>query len=330
MKKYLRETAAFLLTLLLFYTISLYLGYMYMPERRDYGATWNMYGEEKENSIDVMFVGSSLAYCDIIPARIYEKIGITSYVVGAPSMTMGTAYYYLKEALKTQNPDLIMVEATSFYFSELNEKDSKINVGYMPYSLNRLAATFDIALPSERLGLLFPLYNYHSRWSEVGFDDLFRPRTDQVADILAGYTYIDTVNSQKSMEAREYIVNDKILKTNSEYLEQIIELCRTRNIKLELFMVPSCKYISEELTEKVRNIVGDIPVIRFNDNFEELGIDINSDYYDDLHLNFYGALKYSDILANHIASNHAIVSDDYDEELWEKRIEHINSMLITK
>ncbi len=323
MKKIICEIIAFLLTLTLFLGTTMYLGYFYMPTREQFGATWNMYGEEQENSIDVMFVGSSVAYCDIIPAKIYEETGLTSYIVGAPNMIPGIAYHYLKEALKTQDPELVMLEATSFCFVGISEDDSKVNVGYMPYSLNRLEATFKVAHPSERLGLLFPLYNYHSKWSEYSIGQLFSPRPDCKEDIYAGYTYLDTASPQEEFGPRDYQISDEDFGENMDYLRKIVDLCKDRNIKLELFMVPSCQYVSEELTERISAEAPDIPLTRFNDNFDELGLSLETDYYDFLHLNYSGAKKYTKTLADHIQNNYSIQGHDHDRELWNKRVEFV-------
>ena len=57
------------------------------PKRLDYGATWNMYLKEPEDTVDVLFFGTSLAYFDVVPAVIYDGTGITSYVMAGPEQT---------------------------------------------------------------------------------------------------------------------------------------------------------------------------------------------------------------------------------------------------
>ena len=68
------------------------------------GMKWRAYKSEPRNTIDAFFVGSSYAFCDVIPAKIYEESGITSYVIGAPSMPPRLMEYYLREAYRTQTP----------------------------------------------------------------------------------------------------------------------------------------------------------------------------------------------------------------------------------
>lgn len=326
-KRILTEITAFLVSLIILLGVTSYLGYRYMPDRKDYGATWNMYLEEKKNSVDLMFVGSSMAYCDIIPARIYENTGRTAYVLSAPYMMPDTAYYYIKEALRTQSPGVIMLEATSFFFT-INEADYyKVNIGYMPYSLNRLEATLFASPESEKLGLLFPLFNYHERWEKYTLRQHITPRPDAVSDIMAGYTYLEKTEAQTERFEREFLCTDEEYEYNISWLDKIVKLCEKEGIELELFIVPACEYVSPGLTEKLREAAGEVRVTNFNDVFEEISLDLETDFFDKRHVNFKGAVKFSDYLAEYIEDNYELPDNGHDEDLWNRRVEHINEKL---
>lgn len=326
-KRIILEIAAFILALTVILGVTSYLGYRYMPDRRDYGATWNMYLEEKEDSIDLMFVGSSMAYCDVIPARIYEKTGHTSYVMAAPYMMPDTAYYYIKEALRTQSPEVIMLEATSFFFTVKEANYYKANIGYMPYSLNRLKAILYAAPAEEKLGLLFPLFNYHERWENYTLKEHFEPRSDAVSDIMAGYTYLGTAQAQSERYERKFLYDDEEYEENIAYMKKIIELCRDEGIKLEMFIVPACEYVSPELTAGLREAAGNVKIINFNDYFDEIGFDLESDFYDKRHVNFKGAVKFTDYLAEYIENSFDLPCNEHDEKLWKERVKYINEKL---
>ncbi len=326
-KKIILETVAFILALTVLLGITSYLGYRYMPDRRDYGATWNMFLKEKENSIDLMFVGSSMAYCDVIPAKIYEETGHTTYVLSAPYMMPDTAYYYIKEAIRTQSPEVIMLEATSFFFT-INEADYyKVNIGYMPYSLNRLEASLFAAPKSEKLGLLFPLFNYHERWEQYTLKQHIEPRPDAISDIMAGYTYLGTAEPQTERFEREFLCTEEEYEHNISYLDKIIKLCDKEGIELELFIVPACEYVSPELTADLREAAGAIKLTNFNDDFEEMDFDLDKDFFDKRHVNINGAVKFSEYLSEYITKNYDLPSNEHDLELWQERVEHINGKL---
>lgn len=326
-KKILLEIIAFILSLTLLLGVTSYLGYRYMPDRRDYGATWNMYLKEKESSIDLMFVGSSMAYCDVIPARIYENTGHTTYVLSAPYMMPDTMYYYIKEALKTQSPEVIMVEATSFFFT-INEADYyKVNIGYMPYSLNRLEATLFAAPKSEKLGLLFPLFNYHERWEQYTLREHIEPRPDAVSDIMAGYTYLEKAEPQTERFEREFLCTEEEYEDNIKYFNKIVDLCNKKGIELEFFTVPACEYVSFGLSDNLKYIRRDGIVTNFNDHFDEIGFDLEKDFFDKRHTNFTGAVKFSDYLSEYIEENYELPYNEHDRELWNERVEYINEKL---
>ena len=52
------------------------------PAHTDYGSTWRDYLCEPEQSIDVLFLGSSYAYCDWNPGVMYASSGLTGSVMG--------------------------------------------------------------------------------------------------------------------------------------------------------------------------------------------------------------------------------------------------------
>jgi hypothetical protein len=71
MKK--RELIAFILSLALFTGFLAVSGAVLKPKRVDFGSTWDLYRNEAPDSIDVLILGSSIAYCDVIPAAMWPR-----------------------------------------------------------------------------------------------------------------------------------------------------------------------------------------------------------------------------------------------------------------
>ena len=111
----------------------------------------------------------------------------------------------------------------------------------------------------------------------------------------------------------------------SEYLEKIVELCKENDIALELFTVPSCRYVSKDLVKEISNHAKGVPFTYYNENFDSLGLDIKTEFYDSLHLNFKGAEKFTLILSQHISENYNFKPVSHDNSLWEERIEKYNN-----
>ena len=145
-------------------------GNVLRPAHTAFGSTWDAYLGEEKNSLDVLFLGSSYAYCDWNPGALYDQSGLTSYVLAGGEQTVGVTYYYLKEALKTQSPQVVVLEGSSLFFDRY-ESFTQINVGYMPWGLNKVGAILEYAEPELRTGLFVDLIFYHDRWKELTRSD---------------------------------------------------------------------------------------------------------------------------------------------------------------
>lgn len=155
-----REPAAFLAAVAVLGGILAGATHYLTPQQHDYGSVWGMYEQEQTDSIDVLFFGSSVAYCDVVPAVYWENSGLTAFVQAGPEQPLPLTLDYLKESLRTQSPKAVFVECTGIAFHKYMGF-TKTNIGQMPWGINRLHATFFNAEPEVRKGLLFPLYFYH-------------------------------------------------------------------------------------------------------------------------------------------------------------------------
>jgi len=171
---------------------------------------------------------------------------------------------------------------------------TKVNAGYMPWSLNRLAATFNAAEPPERFGLLFPLYNYHDRWTELESDDFKRYEPDA----NRGYTYLDTAAAVNGVERRAVVFDAAAYDKNIAYLKKLARLCETKGSELIFFIAPSLGPWEEAYMDALARDVGELAAFYdFNDHYDKLNIDITADYYDYLHFNHNGAVKFTEYLS---------------------------------
>lgn len=314
------------LCLLLLLAFVLRAEYVLVPARTSYGATWNMYLREPRDSIDVLFFGSSMAYCDVIPAELYAETGLTAYVMAGPEQTVSLTYYAIREALKTQSPSLICLEMTGLMF-ERYQGYTRVNVSYMPrFSENRWGATLH-AEPEERFGLLFPLYNYHDRWQEENPLAFFRPRADAVRDPYAGATLMTETRPQSGRTEREYTTAEDVYQENMAWLHRIEDLCTRQGVDLVLFQVPSCAYLPERWMERIRSEVSpETEIVDFNAGFAAMGMDPETDFYDFLHCNFQGAFKFNLALAEYLRSRPAAAPAAHDEALWQERIDAMEAL----
>lgn len=295
-----------------------------MPKRLEYGSTWGRFLKEEENSIDALFMGSSITYCDVIPSEIWKEAGISSYVLAGPEQTIPISYYYLRQASKTQSPKVIFLEVTGVFFQRYQDY-TKVNIGYMPRGIERLSATLFTAEPSERAGLFFPLYNYHSRILGLEENDIKIAVSGYPADDLAGYTFLDQAAAIESTSLRGEVLDRENYDRNLEYLGKIAEFCDEHGILPVFYIAPTYWRLSDEHAQMLEKDIEKLTNVRFFDfnTSENLpDFDTEKDWFDLLHFNYRGAEKFSNHLAGLMSNELGLSpSRDADSVLWNLRYE---------
>ena len=286
---------------------------------------------EEENTIDVLFIGSSLTYCNIIPAVFWEQTGLTAWDVTGPELTVPGAYHYLVEALKTQSPQVVFIEISAALYARYTGF-TKTVIGQMPWGLNRLEMTLREGEPENRLGLLFPMFFYHSRWSELSEDDwtVFLEGYDR--DLNAGYTFLNQYRvPQGYVERTDAGLDGENNARNLEYLERIAGLCLEEGITPVFYESPAASTMPRELMAPIYETLSAIDgavLVNFNEHREAIGAELEGDYYDALHYNAAGAEKFSIFLAGWVTEHlETVPSGRADQTLWQQRVEHIRKLL---
>ena len=318
-----RWIAAAVVSALLFVLLSYGAGQLLMPPRMNYGSTWSRYLQEPENSIDVMYFGSSLTYCNITPSVIWADTGITSYLMAGPEQTVPFVYSYIKQACRTQNPKVVAIEITGMFYTRYCNY-SKVNAGYMPWGANRLEATFAAAEPELRAGLLFPLFDYHSRWREITPANL-KTQLDPTADPFAGYTFLSASTPQGEPTYREYSAGTENYIRNWQYLKKIHAFCQKEGMELVLFLTPTKGRIPDDALAALKMDISALEgakFVDFNEHMAQLNIDDSTDWYDFLHFNCRGAEKFSHFMGQYLTDTLGLTATEgEDETLWQGRVD---------
>ncbi len=322
LKKELAGLLCLLLALALFCAVSVP---VLMPKRHDYGSVWDMYLQEPEDSLDLLVFGSSLAYCDVVPSVIYEETGLTSFVMAGPSQRIPITYRYLLEACKTQSPKAVLIEATCLLLGR-GDDSLKVNLTYMPWSLNRLIPTFQEASQEDQPGLLFPLYAYHDRWDSLTPEDWEKGLHGYEPDLLAGYTFLDQASPAEGPKDRGYKITEEVYAENLDYIAKMIDFCKERDIVPVFFLTANINQPSEELQQRMeREITGlGAEFWNFDREFDSLGLDLSTDFFDTLHFNYRGSEKFSRYLGGKIETLGFSASEVKDPALWQERVRYFS------
>ena len=323
----LRKGASVLLCVLIFALLLSFASDLLTPKRYDYGSCWGEFLAEPKNSVDVMFFGTSRVYCNVAPAAIYSESGVKSYVLAGASQTISITYHYIKEALKTQSPSTIFVEVSSLAYSKY-EDYTKINIGYMPFGINKIQTILECSENENKLGLFFPLSFYHSRWDKLCADDWKVAWSGYNVDMLAGYTYIDEYYATKDGIYWDYVPDASAFEENLVYVQKIQEFCDEKGINCIFFIAPSHGLYQQNYDEKIIAAVSQIgQLVDCREFMDEMGIDKTVDYQGTIHLNIVGANKFSIYLANFIEKEGLAGPNKNPDALWDGRVEYYNDLL---
>lgn len=210
----------------------------------DYDTTRKVEGfyAEEKNSLDFVFVGSSQMFTTVVPAVLWEEYGITSYDFGANEQPMYVSYYYIKEALKYQNPKAIVLEVSYCNTPDYtHEGVLHINLDDLRMSRVKLEAIFDIIPAGERIPYIFELAKYHDTWTTLDEASL-KYLTAEKNNPYKGYTpSLDGFPDGGTFneEIPKVTEKAKLADLSVTYMKKIIALCEAEGVDLLFLKTPN-------------------------------------------------------------------------------------------
>lgn len=237
----------------------------------EYNVTTKVKGfyAEEENTLDVVFIGSSQMYADMAPAVLFHEYGITSYDFCANEQPMWISYYYIKEALKHQEPKVIVLDVFTVYGEDYEEEGvTHINLDDLPMSLNKIRAIRDSVPAGMRYSYYFPLAKYHNTWTDF-YEGKARLAFYDQADPYKGYSpFVFAADYEDG--AKEDVANQKETEPIPEraqlWLHKIIALCQEENVPLVLIKTPNGNAERQKLYNSVEVIAKETDTPFYNMN----------------------------------------------------------------
>ena len=265
--------------------------------------------KQPENSIDVLFVGSSKVYCDIATGVLWENHGIASFDLGGAEAPAWVSYYQLKEALRLQRPKVICYEVSvpAMYPTLYQSTEWATDNTYgMKWNSNRTEQLRVNSETEEDYRTRLNSFNImHGRYKDLQENDFTNVRN------TARYKGFDPRESIVEMETPDISGVTAAVPCSEkaeEYARKIIELARQEDIPV-LFFASPCE--ARESEQEIINYLWQIAesegvdYIDFNTMYDELGMDYSKDMSVGNHLSYTGNYKFSDYFGK-------ILKDRYD------------------
>lgn len=310
----------------------------YKAERiEDIRYRYDAYLSEPENSIDILFIGSSPVCADIAPTLIWEETGMTSFNFGVSHASAMINYYQLRWALEAQKPSLVVVDFSCTcqdkkIDSEIREADNRRNVAALPDWMLRSEMILQIGKDNVNQNIwtyFFPLLQYHSRWNEISETDFIDTQVDKFQTYNKGALFLLQYSED------EIIYDPTIFEQGPEslpiseyswgYYQKMLNLCAENDIPVAVVSLPvSTTAIGILRThETVKKVCVEIGLNYYDMNaptaWEAYGFDTKTDFYDDGHMNANGAVKLSKALAEMLQADYGLPDHRGDEaySAWE-------------
>lgn len=295
--------------------------------------------EQKKDSVDVLVLGSSHAFENINTGTLWDEYGMASYVLGGSRQPSWNTYYYLKEALKTQRPELIVLEGYMLLYDADYEESSRIiknNFG-LKWSKDKIES-IKVSAPKSQWAEYFLEYTqYHTRYRELSREDFLKNQGYRYYDDWKGFgCNLDTI-AEVGTDVKQVDEVSPLYGKTEEYYRKILDLAREENIPVLVTIAPY--FLVDEKSERMFNRVGEIAgeygdlFLDGNKLVDEIGVDYQVDNADDVgHLNYLGNQKYTKYLGTYI-KEHYTVSDrraDAAYESWQKNAGYIREMIVNQ
>lgn len=288
---------------------------------------FNGFYAQEDNTLDVIMIGSSPVYPFYSAPKLWGEQGITCYPLSSHVQRPSAALPLLKEAYKTQKPQVVVFEMRMY---TMEDGDMESNMAYargvtdnMKYSLNRIYAINRLVSdPAERYTYYFDIFKYHSNWKTIVLPEQIACYRYENPHPLMGFVIKDEVGpleEERIPDLTGITTKTPIPAEQEERLYELLAYLKEQN-QQALFIVSP--YRIEPKEQEMFNYMKPIietygyDFVNMNEHYEEIGIDFTTDYYDyGGHVNTLGAEKCTAYLGKLLEKFH--LTDKREEEGYE-------------
>lgn len=298
-----------------------------------------MFEKQKEDTVDVVFIGSSHIYTNVNPAILWSEYGMATYDLAGSDQPLWNSYYYMKEAIEKQSPKLIVVDLYRVLEKRDVIDDARIamNTLGLTYSDNKLES-IRASIPDDynENDYIFGFPVYHNRYQTVEKEDFMPYGGDVNKENYKGFNY-----NCVSIQSFDYFndvtwVEDEcaVTEKNEKYLKLMMELAKETDTELLFIVAPYWEISTNDKTmfNYVEKLADEekIPFIDFNECYDAIGLDSHTDCAESSHLNYYGSEKFTRYLGDIIHTQYKIPDHrgDVKYESWENNAKYYEKIAV--
>lgn len=240
---------------------------------------------EPENTIDILVLGDSLGYSSFSPMQWWEDYGYTAFVGCQSGQVIQESYTMLRTAFQTQKPKLVILETNVIFRDQTGLNGIK----------NFLA---------EVGNYYFPILRFHDLWKTALTGKIYPEEN------FKGFTMREKVQPYEGgTYMKENKNKQKISDMVSDYMDNIIELCKENDTQLVLVSTPSPVNYNYQKYNTLKDYAKDhgLAYVDMNRDTAAVGIDWSTDSLDKGdHLNLSGARKVTAYMGKYLKENYSL------------------------
>ncbi len=281
---------------------------------------------EPEDTLDVVFIGSSTLRTSVNPIVLWQDYGITSYDIATSSQRPTALIHFLREVQKYQKDALYVIDVNLVrndydVWEEQNEGSIRHITDGMKYSFNRLRCINDI-VEGDKSSYYFDILKYHSNIEELTNFDAW---DFEVRNPWKGFIMLtDTVFSPCKYKYTDE--KGSIPAYGENALRELLLYSKQNDINVE-FIITESHGIDYKTCQCIKEIVEEygFDCFVFNDHEDELNMDESMDFYDELHTTVLGSEKCTRLYGKYLVEKYGSfpVKSDKVTEDWNESVEKI-------
>lgn len=289
-----------------------YATYVLTP-KKDFGicSMVNLYRQPKD-TVDVLAVGTSMVYAGVNTNVLWSEYGIASYDLCSAEQPFWVSYYVIREALKTQHPQLILLDAKpAVYTRDYSKRGRTILSTFGIRGIeNRIGAILAcVEKPMDAVDYILGLPQVHSNYETLTLDDfVFPPDNGGRGKNWKGFIEMDVIEHHQKPSVVWTKTKRSMNDRETEYARKIFELCRDAGIEVVLLGMPNPDYAGDHLYYNSLWALAEeygVTGLNYNDPTLRYGLRYSSDFADWQHLNVKGSMTFSlklgeDLLARYV------------------------------
>lgn len=308
-----------------------------------------LYEEQPEDSVDIVYVGSSSTYQFYDIMAVWEEYGITSMCYVSSSLPFDMTSSMIELAEENQDPKLYVIDLRSIFVNDFKTKYygtyetekqqeafiSALNLLPESWSTWSTILNTNLVDGQEYLYLFDLLYNHEGFISGLTtyIDNGFTGNElEYKGNVRLSYSVANMTEDDVDFSLIEEDENYELTDVTIERMVELFEYCEANELEVYFTFTP---YVGARNVDdqNIRRELGELVTeygYAFHDfkaEFEEMGMDLTTDFYDGNHVNVLGAEKYTLYAMEYILDEYEIVPD-YDQEViddWNEELADWNA-----